>query len=185
MTNPFLVGDRVYLRGLEFEDLEGNYVSWLNDEVVCKYNSHHVFPYTKEAALNYIRFIQSSKNNLVLAVVLKDSDLHIGNISLQEIDHISRSAEFAILFGEKSCWGKGYAKEASILLIEHGFKELNLHRIYCGTSSDNIPMQKLALHQGMTKEGCRRGAIYKNGKFKDLFEYGLLKEEFFNKFGLK
>jgi RimJ/RimL family protein N-acetyltransferase len=65
--------------------------------------------------------------------------------------------------------------EAGTLLINHAFKSLNLHRIYCGTSSDNIAMQKLAIKLGMAQEGLRKEAIYKNGNYSDILEYGLLK----------
>ena len=181
MNNPFLVGENIYLRSLEETDLDGNYVNWLNDDQVCKYNSHHVFPYTFCQAKEYINNILSSKNDLVLAIVLKENDKHVGNISLQGIDYLSRNAEFAILLGDKNYWGKGIAKQASLLIMNHGFIALNLHRIYCGTSSENIPMQKLAKFLCMTEEGIRKDALYKNGVFVDIIEYGVLKDDFFKK----
>lgn len=178
MKNPFLLGKNVYLRALEEKDLDGNYVSWLNNAEVCRYNSHHVFPYTREAARSYIESALTSKMLLVLAIVSKKKDLHIGNVSLQNINHINQSAEFAILIGEKDCWGKGYSQEAASLIISHGFMELNLNRIYCGTTADNIAMQKLAERLGMKEEGRRRSAAFKSGKFVDVLEYGILRKEF-------
>lgn len=178
MKNPFLIGKNIYLRALEENDLEGNYVAWLNNADVCRYNSHHVFPYTRDAAKAYIQGASTSRTMLVLAIVLKNKDRHIGNISLQNINHINRSAEFAILVGEKDCWGKGYSKEAAQLVIEHGLNELNLNRIYCGTMADNAPMQKLAKYLGMKEEGRRRSAAFKSGKFIDVIEFGILMDEF-------
>lgn len=181
MNNPFLIGEKIYLRGLDEKDLEGNYIKWLNDTEVCQYNSHHIFPYNYESAKNYIKNVAKLPDALVLAIILKENDMHIGNVSLQNISYINRNAEFAILMGEKAYWGKGYSKEAAILIIKHGFMELNLHRIYCGTSSDNIPMQKLAISLGMSEEGRRRDAMYKNGRFVDIIEYGLIHTEFLSK----
>src|SRR5574341_1374354 len=180
MKNPFLEGDSIYLRGLNSEDLDGKYIQWLNDAEVCKYNSHHVFPYYRENAENHIKNTFSDRTALILAVILKENDSHIGNISLQNINYINRSAEFAILIGEKDYWGKGHSKEAGFLIIKHGFMELNLHRIYCGTSIDNISMQKLAQSLGMTEERRSRGAAFKNGKYVDIIEYGILDNEFIN-----
>ena len=182
MKNPFLIGERVYLRPLSLGDLNGNYVSWLNDSEVCMNNSHHIFPYTEEMARDYIQNVYISKDKLVLAAVLKENERHIGNISLLGIDFMSQHAEFAILFGEKQYWGKGYSKEAAHLIISHGFASLNLWRIYCGTFSDNIPMQKLAASLGFKQEGMRREAFFKDGKFIDVIEYGVLKSEFYDKF---
>lgn len=182
MKQPFLVGNYVYLRGLRLEDVERNYVNWLNDAEVCQYNSHHVFPFSMQEAEEYARSTFHSRNSLVLAIILKKGDLHIGNITLKNIDNVSRRAEFAIVMGEKKLWGRGYSKEAAFLMVNHGFMEMNLHRIYCGTSIDNISMQKLAEYLGMKKEGRRRDDLFKNGQYRDIVEYGVLKNEFNNKF---
>ena len=177
MVISFINGKRVLLRTLEAKDLDGNYVKWFNDGEVCRYNSHHVFPYYRQDALQYIKNVNKAKKDLVLAIVAKRSGTHIGNISLQKIDYLSRSAELAIIIGEKKFWGKGYGKEAAGLLIEHGFSQMNLHRIYCGTTADNIGMQRLALSVGMKKEGRRREAAFKAGRYLGIVEYGLLKKE--------
>ena len=184
MNKPFLTGENVALRPLEVGDLEGGYVSWLNDDEVCRFNSHHVFPYTEESGRSYIASQQDNRTALVLAIVDRHSNEHIGNISLQSIDYINRSAEFAILLGEKQFWGKGYSKEAAFMLLQHGFLELGLERIYCGTSEQNVPMQKLAAYLGMKEEGRRRRALFKHGVFRDIIEYGVLKTEFIVKFNL-
>ena len=178
MRNVFLQGKRIYLRPLEEKDLRGNYVSWLNDEQVSKYNSHHVFPYSFEEGLSYIRKSQKTKDALVLAIVVKKGSMHIGNIALQKIDYVSRNAELAILVGEKKYWNKGYSKEAAFLVLNHGFRTLNLHRIYCGSFKENVAMKKLAEFLDMRQEGLRRQAIYKNGQFHDIVEYGVLKSGF-------
>lgn len=86
----------------------------------------------------------------------------------------NKSAEFAILLGDKEFWGKGLSKEAGKLLLQYGFDTLKLHRIYCGTSEANIPMQHLALSLGMELEGRRKEAMFKDGLFYDILEYGIV-----------
>ncbi|MBY0449744.1 MAG: GNAT family N-acetyltransferase [Cyanobacteria bacterium] len=178
--NTFLSGERVYLRGLDEHDVKGNYVHWLNDPEVCRYNSHHTFPYTQEQALAYIRSLSNTRDKLVLAIIERQSQKHIGNLALQNIHAINQSAEFAILMGEKAFWGLGYGKEAASLIMTHGFLALNLHRIYCGTNHENIGMQKLAESLGMKEEGRLRQATFKHGKFMDVIQYGILKSEYFD-----
>jgi [ribosomal protein S5]-alanine N-acetyltransferase len=175
---PFLTGERIYLRALMESDADGPYAAWFNDPEVCQGNSHHVFPYTKEAALGYIRHAKETRTELILAIVLKDSHRHIGNIALQGIHQLYRSAEFSILIGDKETWSKGFGKEAALLLLAHGFDTLNLNRISCGTFAGNAGMRKLAEGLGMKKEGERREAAWKNGKFVDVVEYGILRSEF-------
>ena len=140
----FLKGQRLYLRPLEVEDCTGPYPTWFNDEEVCRGNTHHIFPYTVEMAREYIERARASRDELILAIVLSESDLHIGNIALQQIHPIHRSAEFSIIIGEKDSWGKGYGTEAGFLLLDHAFSRMNLHRVGCGTFATNRAMRELA-----------------------------------------
>lgn len=170
----FLNGDTISLRALNEKDIEGNYRYWLNDQEVIKYNSHGRFPVTPEKLLDFVKTAHRSNKEIVMAVVDNTTDKHIGNISLQSINWIDRNGEIAFLLGEKDFWGRGVMYEAGKLLIEHGFKALNLHRIYCGTSAENSGMQKLAEKLGMEKEGIKKEAIFKDGKYRDIVEYGIL-----------
>jgi RimJ/RimL family protein N-acetyltransferase len=152
------------------------YLSWLNDPEINQYTSRGAYPVTETEARQYVATCQSSQR-IVWAVF---APAHVGNISLQQIDLINRTAELAILIGDKTAQGKGYGLEAAKLACAHGFKQLGLNRIYCGTHQGNIGMQKLAERLGMRKEGQSRQALFKNGKFADILHYGLLKEEFLN-----
>jgi RimJ/RimL family protein N-acetyltransferase len=173
----FLKGKSIYLRALNELDVQGNYSIWLNDKEITKYNSHGRFPITAEQLLSFVRMSLQSNTSLVLAVVDIKNDMHLGNISLQSINWIDRNAEIAFLLGEKTYWGKGVMLEAGKLLIEHGFKTLNLHRIYCGTSSQNIGMQRLAEKLKMSKEGIRKEALFNNSSYSDIIEYGILNKK--------
>lgn len=178
MQHAFLRGVTIYLRALERRDLDGNYFQWLNDEEVCRHNSHAVFPNSEKRMADYFAFAQDARDAVVFAIVTHSGDRHIGNVSLLDIDWIGRSANFAILIGEREFWGTGVGHEAGTLVVEYGFERLNLHRIYCGTSSNNIGMQKLAEKLHMVKEGVRRQALYKLGEYVDIVEYGLLRDEY-------
>ena len=171
-----LQGEHIYLRPLHVNDALGDYPSWLNDHEVCQYNSHGDTHYTQEMAVSYIQSVQNNLTCKVFAMCDKISDKHIGNIALQAISPKNQSAEFAILLGDKAFWGKGLSKEAGKLLLDYGFDFLKLHRIYCGTSEANVPMQHLALSLGMECEGRRKEALFKNGIFYDVLEYGIVEK---------
>jgi len=175
----FLRGERVHLRALMEQDLNETYLQWLNDEEVCRFNSHAVFPNTEQKMKSYFADLQNGQKEVVLAIIDSKEGKHIGNVSLQNINWVSRNAEFAILLGDKEYWGKGIGEEAAMLIVKYGFERLNLHRIYCGTLQGNEGMKKLAKKLHMTEEGNRRQAIFKNGKYLDIIEYGVLKDEFF------
>lgn len=178
MKDPFLIGEKIYLRAIAEADLNEKYREWFNDEEICRYNSHHRFPNYDADMREYYESTIKSRKNLILAICDKETDTHIGNVALENIDPVDRSAEFAILIGDKAWWGKGIGKGVARLMLEHGFEQLGLERIYCGTAEDNIGMQKIAVATGFKEEGRARKAIFKNGSFKDVINYGLLKDEY-------
>lgn len=173
-----LLSDRLELRPITLEDVSDTYIGWLNDPEVTKFNSHGEVEYTREKAIQYVSMVSASDEYRVFTIRTRGTGLHIGNISLQQMSRTHQSAEFAILLGDKTYWGKGVAKEASLLILRYGFEVLELHRIYCGTSIANEPMQKLAASLGFTEEGVRKEAMYKNGAFVDIIEFGLLRKDF-------
>lgn len=172
------VGERVYLRPIELSDADGAYPTWLNDPEVCRYNAHGDTLYTKEMAQSYIKSVSENPSVTVFAICLREDDRHVGNIALQQISLKNSNAELAILIGDPSVYGKGIGYEAGELLVDYAFSTLKLHRLYCGTHSENIGMQKLALKLGMSQEGRRREALRKNGLFADIVEYGILADEY-------
>lgn len=182
MLNPFLIGERLYLRALTPLDVDGNYQFWLNDPELNLQNSHHVFPYTRESLLDYVNTSYTRRDVLPLAIVDRSNDRHVGNISLTNIDYVNSTSSFGIIIGERDYWGKGFAQEALTLLLGHAFCALNLNRVYSGTTPLNIGSQKMMEGVGMIREGVRRSHLYKNGEYVDVIEYGVLRAEFLKRF---
>jgi len=163
-----IIGDKVEL--LPFNGDEPDYSEWFNNKEVCKYNNHHRLP---------IDVKEKSRPPATFKIFATHGCYDwIGNISLQCIDYINSQAELSIIIGLSNTHGKGYGYEACKLLVEHAFEQLNLNRIYLGTHEDNIGMQKIANKLGFKEEGRRRQAIYKNGKYSDIIEYGILRGEY-------
>ena len=179
MMLPILRNDDLLLRALCLEDALGDYPNWLNDPVVCAHNSHDEQHYTQAMAEAYIQAVMNSEHQHVFAIDWQEQ--HVGNIALQAIDKRHNSAEFAILIGATDIYGQGIATRASRLLLAYGFEQLLLHRIYCGTSMNNIAMQHLALKLGFTQEGQRKEAFYKDGRYVDILEYGVLRATYLQK----
>jgi [ribosomal protein S5]-alanine N-acetyltransferase len=176
----FLTGDHIYLRLLAEKDIEGNYATWLNNSEITRYNSHGRYPMTVGKLKDYVKSVNTSDSMLVLAIIHKETNEHIGNIGLHNINWIDRSAELSVLLGEKDYWGKGLFSEAGKLMIDHGFKILNLHRIYSGIITENIGAIKAVEKMGMTREGTLKEAVFSNGKYVDDYLYGILSHQFKN-----
>lgn len=118
-----------------------------------------------------------NKPDMLLCMMINDLTTWIGNISLNNINHIDRSAEIAIIM-DRGFHGKGYGKKACYLLIHHALYSLNLIRIYFGTHENNTSMIAIGESLGFKLEGISRNALFKRDRYWNVFNYGLLKEEF-------
>lgn len=172
----YQLSDVYYVRPLREDDIEGPYCSWFEDQDVCRFNSHGKLFKNKESFRKYIE--QSNASTRVVWAMCHKDDNHIGNISLQNISWIDRTAELAIILGDRRHWGKGVARLAAIELLRHGFNKLNLERIYCGTAETNGGMKALAASLGMTLEGTQRGHLYLEGERVNCLLYGVMKSEY-------
>lgn len=75
-------------------------------------------------------------------------------------------------------WGNGYASKATRLLVAFAFEELNARRIDASVQADNPGSRRVLEKLGFQQEGTRREAYYKEGDYKDITLWGLLKTEF-------
>ena len=155
--------------------LSEEYKSWFVDQEVTKYNSHGIFPKTEK---DYEEFLASINKNLILAIESSGFGTHykhVGNVSLQNIDWINRTAELAIVIGDKGQWGNGIASATCAQMLEHGFLKMNLNRIYLGTAEKNIGMRGTAMNIGMFEEGSSPEALYLEGEYSNIIRYYITK----------
>ena len=73
--------------------------------------------------------------------------------------------------------GKGYAKEAVRLSLGYLFAGYPVERIMAFTEEENIPAQRVLEANGFRQEGKLRRSIFRNGKWRDILIYGILREE--------
>jgi RimJ/RimL family protein N-acetyltransferase len=151
------------------------YMDWIIDPIVNQYNSHAAFPINKKDINDFISSIEN-KEKIVWSIHAAQ-DIYVGNTSIQSIDWLNRSAEIAILIGDKDYWSKGIGKVVCKLLLYHGFYKLNLHRIWLGALNINYAMRHIAAKIGMREEGSKREAFLFEGRYEDLIFYSILFNE--------
>ena len=181
MNHPFIVGEKIYLRGLERADLEGAYFDWLNDREVTKFLESGRFPSTKEAMEEYYNNTALSNNNAMFAVVDKKADKHIGNIKLGPVNWITRIASLGIMIGDKESWGKGYGTEAIRLVLDYAFNRLNLHKVTAGIAAIHKASIKAFEKAGFTIEGHAKSQFYLDGEYSDSLYLGITREDYLEK----
>lgn len=140
-----LKSERLILRPLSLEHLSESYVNWLNDPEVYRYLESGG-DYSIEKLRNFLEE-QVNKEILFWAIHLRTTEKHIGNIKIDPIEKNQNSGEYGIMMGDRTEWGKGYAREASWTVINYCFEALNLSQITLGVVENNI--KALSLYKSM------------------------------------
>lgn len=175
---PFLVGARLYLRPLDIEDLD-RCQRWINDPETRRFIMNR-FPVARCAERQWLERRGEGGSypaDIGLAIVLRDGDRHIGNIGLHQIDWVDRSGMTGMVIGEARCRNKGYGHEAKELLLAYAFDTLHLHRVSSGVLDFNQRSLRCLLKSGYVIEGRRREAHFREGRWIDHVDLGLLASE--------
>lgn len=176
MTTGEQIGESVYLRALELDDIDRTYL-WHNDPAL--YDSlTGMFRYVSRAVEEeWLHKAQAASTQQVnLAICLAANAQHIGNIYLRDIDWVARHAELHIFIYELQHRGRGYGREAVRMLLEYAFQQLGLYRVYLFVLSENALAIRSYQACGFLHEGTLRGHAFKGGQFKDVWIMGMCNE---------
>jgi RimJ/RimL family protein N-acetyltransferase len=75
------------------------------------------------------------------------------------------------------CRGRGFGTAAHQLVVRHLFDCTLAHRLEAQTDADNIAEQRALERAGFEREGVLRGARFREGCWRDMLIYGLLRAE--------
>ena len=170
-----LVGDRIYLSPRNAEDVE-QFTEWLNDFQVTDYTGNSKMLFTLAGEKEYLE--QNSSPEAIFVIVDLNTDKMIGTVSLEQIDYTDRKATLGIFIGEADYRSKGYGTEAIKLILEFGFKYLNLNNINLGVFAFNERGVACYKKCGFKEYGRRRKSKFINGKYYDTVYMDILAEEF-------
>lgn len=180
-----ITGQRVYLSPLDISDIS-TYLVWLNDIDTYVYLDASTQIVTVETEKLFLNNAQKNGDQF-FTIRLKDDDILIGSCGLTKIDHINRKAELSRLFiGDKAYLNQGLGSEAIVLLLDYGFRILNLNNISVLCCSYNHRAFKSYTRCGFKTAGRFRQARIINGVKYDEIILDILAEEFCGSpFGIK
>ncbi|HYG60211.1 MAG TPA: GNAT family protein [Symbiobacteriaceae bacterium] len=110
-------------------------------------------------------------------IVEKNGTL-IGSVRLWRVSERNRSAMLTIFIGEKRAWGSGYGTDAMRLILRQAFGPMKLHRVELNVFDFNERAIRCYERVGFTREGIRREALCRDGRYHDILVMGILREEF-------
>ncbi len=175
LQNPFLVGERIYLRPLEPAQDHHLYSTWMNDAETRSYFS--IYPTSDTRGRERLEQLYKDGKHIIFGVALKSDNQLIGLVGLKDINTLNQSAEFYNIV-DRRFWGKGYGTEGTKLMLQYGFMELNLNRIQTQDMEENIGGQRADEKAGMRYEGTLRQVVFRFGTYHNVRVYSILRNEY-------
>src|SRR5690606_25585387 len=105
-------------------------VKWINDDNNNKY-LHYDLPIREDKTLIWFKSIVDREDRADYTITYNNEPA--GLIGLLNIDKKNKKAEYYICLGGEEFKGKGIAYEATKLLLEMAYKELDLIKVYLYT----------------------------------------------------
>jgi len=170
--------NKIELREIKRTDLK-KINQWRNDkELLDLLGNNYLFISAEIDKKWFDNYLMNRDKSVRLAILDKKTGKYIGNVNLTSIHPINRSAEFSIFIGDKNYWSKGFGTVATIAVIEHGFYDLNLNRIYLTVLQNNKRALNAYKKIGFINEGTLREAVYKNSSFQNVILMSILKKNY-------
>ena len=167
---------RLLLRPFSLEDAPRVYeLASVAEVAATSLNIPH--PYPEALAAEWIAgHPQGAKKGMhVFALTRKHDGQVIGGVSLG-ITHRHNRAELGYWIG-LPYWNQGYATEAVVRMIQWGFDEHALSRIFAQHFACNPASGRVMEKAGMTYEGTLRDCVCKDGTYHDTPMYSILHSE--------
>jgi RimJ/RimL family protein N-acetyltransferase len=183
MKRVIIVGEKVYFRPIEREDIDRGWLDWVNDAEISS-GLDTIPPVSRESLEKYYENSMMPDVRM-FAVCCKENDEYIGNARLSSINWVRRIAAYGRMLGNSDYHGKGIGTEILVLLAKYAFLRLNLRRLYTGVVATNIASIKSSEKAGARQEGILRENVFSEGKYYDAVMMGLLRSDFEEKYGNK
>ena len=161
--------DLVSLRLFTLDDINEQYIGWLNDKEVVKYSNQKFIKHTKESCINFFDSFKNSQS-LFFAIENKLSSDVIGTLTIH-CNHFHNTADVGILLGNKEYWGKGYAKQAWCSVVDLLSNVIHIRKVTAGTLACNLSMIGLMKASNMTFDCMRSGQELVDGQPMDIVYY--------------
>ena len=163
-----LIGNLIYLRALEYEDLD--FLYQLENDTRFWEISNTTTPYSKATLRRYLenahRDIYDVKQ-LRLCICKKDSQALLGFVDLFDFDPKNKRAGIGLVVQQEEDRNKGFGIEAVSLCCDYGYNALGLHQIYANVHEDNLPSVRLFQKLGFEQTACKQDWTMVNGKYKN------------------
>lgn len=175
---PAIQTPRLSFRSFTVDDFDAVH-AYASDPAVTRYTAFG--PNTVEQTKEFLqRTVAESTDgdraNYHFAIIDKQTSRLIGSCGLMFSSPNGPQYSFGYVLG-KEWWGQGIASEATLALIEFGFRELRAHRLWAHVFVGNTGSERLLQKLGFRYEGCALQAFFARGAWHDLQTFAMLRSE--------
>jgi diamine N-acetyltransferase len=167
-----LESERIVIKPVEQDDLQ--YLLELRwDESIMSQLVHN--PISMKNQVKWFEGLDNQKN-VACVIFFKEGDKisRCGTVGLYNINQLHRRGTWRLRI-DPEFQGKGIGSESTRMIIEYGFNTLNLNKIISDSFVENQAIVKLSLKLGFNNEGCLKEHYYQNGKYRDVYQFGITK----------
>ena len=175
---PTLSTERLTLRRMTHDDAESIMALFGAPEVLRYLNQPPIT--TREKAVEMIDWLNRDYENhegVDWGIALWGEARLIGMCGVYDWDRSNRHADIGYHIVPDQ-WGHGYATEATRAMLGWCFEALDLHRIQADCTDGNLASERVMLKCGFHFEGLWRESCWEHGRFVDIKQFGLLRQEF-------
>ena len=167
----------VYLRPAERDDLP-RFVQWLSDARTSR-TLALISPLSQALEERWFDQLleQQGRDRWHFVICLLADDRALGAIELFDYDPRNGSAGLGIVIGAPDDTGHGHGSDALRALIDFGFGELRLERIWLDVYDDNERAHRVYRRVGFVHEGTLRHAAYRAGAHHDVHRMAILRDD--------
>jgi RimJ/RimL family protein N-acetyltransferase len=172
---------KAFIRRAERDDLD-KVVEWMEDEdfLMFLYGDPTRSPrQIREQIVTMLGRSQGSSAPSGIYLIIDSAEQGpLGMLSLQNISWRNRGCSIDLYIGKKHLRNHLLAAAMFYCSMEYCFNELNLHRVTAYIYSFNEPSWRIFERAGAKRELTLKDHIAREGKFHDVYGYGLLRREF-------
>lgn len=175
MDKPSLQGEMLKLRPVRADDAEA---MWdLVQDPEGRRLTGTTREFTRSEVDEWCATVSGRPDRIDLAITTNGADEYLGEIVLNDIDQVVRSANLRLVM-RPAYRGRGYGTEAIQLVLGLAFDGLGLHRVGLDVLSINTRAHALYGNLGFVIEGRRRDAYRDGDRWCDGIDMGLLEDEY-------
>lgn len=165
---PMLRGERVWLRPSEKADFVANSAD-VSDAVTAHFLGLKS-PVGQAGGEQHAEMMvsQHGKSLFSFSICLLGESRAIGDVTLRDIDRENGSAEMAIVITDKALQGQGLGTDAVNCIVDFGFGELRLERIWLRVFDYNARARRSYEKAGFQTDAVLRRARFHRGKHHDV-----------------